>query len=112
MTVATICRSVVGLGGGLLGYCALTTYLTPFLADRFGMTDTDDQLRFNAIANGIGVATLVLFSLVGGVLSDRVGRRKPFIVAGGLVMAVALVGVAAAPSGSVHESADLGGSGR
>ncbi|ROO86774.1 putative MFS family arabinose efflux permease [Actinocorallia herbida] len=81
----------------MLGYGALTSYLTLFLAADFGMTDTDDQLAFNAVANAASVLALVLFSLVGGFASDRVGKRKPFIVGGGLLMALALVGVAGTP---------------
>jgi MFS family permease len=81
----------------MLGYSALSGYLTLFLAARFGMHDTDEQLRFNAIANTVGVLTLVVFSVVGGFLSDRLGRRKPFVIAAGLIMATAQVGVATTP---------------
>ncbi|MFF9507423.1 MFS transporter [Streptomyces sp. NPDC014724] len=81
----------------LLGYGALTGYLTLFLAADFGMEDTDEQLRFNALANGVSVAALVVFSIVGGVLSDRTGRRKPFVIGSGLVMAAALAVVTVTP---------------
>lgn len=60
----------------MLGYGALSGYLTLFLAADFGMADTDEQLQFNALANTAGVLPLVLFSVVGGYLSDRVGSRK------------------------------------
>ncbi|MER7705371.1 MFS transporter [Kitasatospora sp. NPDC097605] len=81
----------------MLGYGALAGYLTLFLAAEFGMDDTDEQLRFNALANGLNVATLVVASVVGGVLSDRVGRRKPFVMGGGLLMAAVLAGVTVTP---------------
>ncbi|WP_380281518.1 MFS transporter [Kitasatospora purpeofusca] len=81
----------------MLGYGSLSGYLTLFLAAEFGMDDTDEQLRFNALANGLSVATLVVASVVGGVLSDRLGRRKPFVMGGGLVMAAVLAVVSATP---------------
>ncbi|WP_157752048.1 MFS transporter [Actinoplanes derwentensis] len=81
-----------------LGFGALPGYLTLFLAADFGVTDTDEQLQFNAIANVIGLVALVLFSVLGGYLSDRIGRRKPFIIGAGLVMAGALAGIALTPA--------------
>lgn len=81
----------------ILAFSALASYLTLFLAEEFGMTDTDEQLRFNAIANGLSVAALVVCSIVGGIWSDRVGRRKPFVIGAGLVMAVGLLGIAGTP---------------
>ncbi|MFF2656224.1 MFS transporter [Kitasatospora sp. NPDC058032] len=81
----------------MLGYGALAGYLTLFLAAEFGMDDTGEQLRFNALANGLSVATLVVASVVGGTVSDRVGRRKPFVMGGGLVMAAVLAVVTVTP---------------
>ncbi|MFB7474453.1 MFS transporter [Kitasatospora sp. NPDC056184] len=81
----------------MLGYGALAGYLTLFLAAEFGMEDTDEQLRFNALANGLSVAALVVASVVGGVLSDRLGRRKPFVTAAGLIMAAVLAVVTITP---------------
>ncbi len=80
----------------LLGYGAVATYLTLFLGTAFGMKP-DEQLRFNALAMIIGVGTLIVFSVVGGYVSDRVGRRKPFVVASGLVMASGVLLLAASP---------------
>lgn len=82
----------------MLGYTALGSYLTLFLATDFGVTDTAAQLRFNALANVVSIAALVVFSVLGGIVSDRVGRRKPFVIAGGLVMAFALGLIALTPS--------------
>ncbi|MFF9571458.1 MFS transporter [Streptomyces sp. NPDC014685] len=81
----------------MLGYGALTGCLTLFLAADFGMKDTAEQLRFNALANGVNVTALVIFSIVGGVLSDRTGRRKPFVIGSGLVMSAALAAVIVTP---------------
>ncbi|MBD0708165.1 MULTISPECIES: MFS transporter [unclassified Streptomyces] len=81
----------------MFGYGALASYLTLFLAAEFDMTDTDEQLAFNALANGVSVATLVVASIVGGTLSDRLGRRKPFVFGSGILMAAVLAGVTFTP---------------
>lgn len=80
----------------LLGYGGVSGYLTLYLGSRFGM-GIGEQLAFNAIANILSVGALVLFSVVGGVLSDRSGRRKPFVLASGLVIAAGTAVVACAP---------------
>lgn len=80
----------------LLGYGATATYLTLFLGSAFEM-DTDQQLQTNALAMVIGVGTLVIFSIVGGYASDRVGRRKPFVFISGLVVAAGVLLLAISP---------------
>ncbi len=80
----------------LLGYGATATYLTLFLASAFGMAPAQ-QLQTNALAMIIGVGTLVIFSVVGGYASDRVGRRKPFVVISGLVVALGVLLLAISP---------------
>ncbi|MBF4585697.1 MFS transporter [Curtobacterium sp. VKM Ac-2887] len=80
----------------LVAYGSVSTYLTLFLATSYGM-NTQEQLAFNAIAQIIGVGTLIAFSVVGGFVSDRAGRRKLFIVISGLVIAVGVAGTALSP---------------
>jgi len=41
------------------------------------------------LLTAIYAATTIVTAVVGGVLSDRVGRRKPFVIASGLVVSVA-----------------------
>ena len=41
------------------------------------------------LLTAIYAATTVVTAIVGGVLSDRIGRRKPFVIASGLVVSVA-----------------------
>lgn len=81
----------------ILGYGSVTGYLTLYLGNAYGM-NTTQQLAFNAIANIIAVGALVLFSIVGGFISDRVGRRKPFVFIGGLLIAAGVSVVAASPT--------------
>ncbi|GAB3584662.1 MFS transporter [Leifsonia lichenia] len=80
----------------LVAYGSVSTYLTLFLGTAYAM-NTTEQLSFNAIAQIVGVGTLVVFSVVGGFISDRVGRRKPFIIVSGSMIALGVAGVAVSP---------------
>ncbi|WP_405475945.1 MFS transporter [Paenarthrobacter ilicis] len=81
----------------LLGFGATSTYITLFLGAEFGM-DTDAQLKFNALAQAASIGTLVVFSILGGYLSDKVGRRKPFVLASGLVLGLGVILIAISPN--------------
>ncbi|GAA4976694.1 MFS transporter [Actinoplanes utahensis] len=89
-----------------MGLASVTTYQAYLLIDRFGYT-TDN------VANGILVATListvglVVGSSAGGLLSDRTGRRKPFVLGSGIVVAVALAVIAYAGTFPVFLAAVL-----
>ncbi|HEU5107858.1 MAG TPA: MFS transporter, partial [Micromonosporaceae bacterium] len=78
---AWVTRFAVQLGNALG-----TLYLLYFLSDAVGLDDAEAGLLvLILIYSGALVATAV----VSGVLSDRTGRRKPFVIAAGVVMAVA-----------------------
>ncbi|MDR0849267.1 MAG: MFS transporter [Propionibacteriaceae bacterium] len=81
----------------LIGYGSVTGYLTLYLGVAYGM-DTTQQLAFNATANLIAVGSLVVFSVIFGFISDKVGRRKPFVMVGGLMISVGVLIVAASPA--------------
>lgn len=73
----------------VIGFYGAQTYGLYILRDYVGLSDTEST----AVAAQIGVVLLVgvLISALGsGVLSDKVGRRKPFIVWSSVVMSVAL----------------------
>lgn len=80
----------------LIGYGSVTGYLTLYLGTAYGMS-TGQQLGFNATANIIAVGALMVFSVIGGFVSDRLGRKKVFVVVGGLMIAVGVGGVALSP---------------
>lgn len=71
---------IIGMGG-------VVSYLTLFLGAAYGMS-IEEQLAFNAIANVVYVGSLVIASVFGGRLSDRVGRKKPFIIGSGILIAL------------------------
>jgi len=77
----------------LLAFGGVSTYLTLFLATAYGMS-TDEQLQFNLIAQAVSIGTLIVFSIIGGFLSDKVGRRKPFVFVAGLVLGLGTVLIA------------------
>lgn len=80
----------------LLAFGATSTYITLFLGAVFKM-NTTEQLSFNAIAQAASIGTLVVFSIIGGYLSDKVGRRKPFVLAAGVVLGLGVILVALSP---------------
>jgi MFS family permease len=81
----------------VLAYAFLATYQVYFLIDHLRIAES-------AVPQQIFIATLlqssivVATSLVSGRVSDRLGRRKPFVFAAALLYAVAMVLVAMAGS--------------
>jgi MFS family permease len=78
-----------------LGNAMATLYLLYFLRDRVHHGDAEDGL---AILIVVYTAATVLTVVVGGVLSDRSGRRKPSVIVSGYVMAVAALILAVWPT--------------
>lgn len=73
------------------------SYLTLYLIQDFGMS-TDEaatKVFYATLVNVLGVLSTT--SLVGW-MSDRFGRRKPFVLIAGFVGVIGLVGIAVAPS--------------
>ncbi|GGF30398.1 MFS transporter [Subtercola lobariae] len=81
----------------MFGYASVAAYLTLFLAVDFGMRDTASQLQFNLIATLVSVVFIVTFSILGGRLSDRLGRRRIFVRLGGIILGVGVLIVAVSP---------------
>lgn len=81
----------------LLGYGGVSGYLTLYLGARYGM-NVKEQLAFNALGQLVSIGALVVFSVIGGIVSDRLhGRRKGFLVISGLLVAAGTLIVALAP---------------
>ena len=74
----------------VMAYAFLTTYQVYFLLNRLHRAEADipNLVFLGTLAQSSAV---VLASLVGGRISDRVGRRKVFVCAAALVYAVAMV---------------------
>ncbi|MGH1526414.1 MFS transporter [Leifsonia sp. L25] len=70
-----------------------TTFTAFFFAERLGV-GVDKVAGVIAALGGIGVLATTAGALGGGFLSDRLRRRRLFLVVGGLVMAVGMVTMA------------------
>jgi MFS family permease len=79
----------------MLGDSIAVLYLLYFLRDRLHVADAEKKLLYLILVYTAGV---LLSAVLGGRLSDRSGRRKPLVVAAGLVMAVPAVMLAIWPN--------------
>ncbi|MEU2334573.1 MFS transporter [Streptomyces sp. NPDC013172] len=78
---AWLTRFLINLSNALV-----LLYLLYYLRDRLRYHDPEQGVLVLTAVNGL---TLMATVVVGGVWSDRVGRRKPFVVWSGMLMAAA-----------------------
>lgn len=79
------------------GISLTTTYATFFYASRLGIS-VQEIAPIVAILSVVGIVSSSLGAIVGGGLSDKLGRRRPFVLAGVLLFATGSVISAFAPS--------------
>ncbi|MGR6919846.1 MFS transporter [[Actinomadura] parvosata] len=84
--------ALVWLGRFLMqvGLTFLSTYQLYFLLDRLGLVP-EEAGRQLAFVGGIGILVTTSFAIVGGILSDRLKRRKVFIYLATALSATGLV---------------------
>ncbi|MEU1753924.1 MFS transporter [Micromonospora matsumotoense] len=90
---AWITRFLVQIGNALG-----TLYLLYFLTDGVGYPDPEGGLLVLILLYTVG---MMLTAVVAGMLSDRSGRRKVYVIVSGVVMAVAALLLAVAPTWSM-----------
>ncbi|MFJ4621680.1 MFS transporter [Streptomyces sp. NPDC088812] len=80
-----------------VGISCVTSYQVYFLMDRlgYGASEVSGKILVSTV---VMVAAVVAGSLLGGVLSDRSGRRKPYVLGSSLLLAVGLLLIATAYS--------------
>ncbi|MFE1949375.1 MFS transporter [Streptomyces sp. NPDC059524] len=78
---AWLTRFLINLGNALV-----LLYLFYYLRDQLHYPDPESGVLILTAVNGV---TLLATVVVGGVWSDRVGRRKPFVLWSGVLIAVA-----------------------
>ncbi|MFC7753728.1 MFS transporter [Tsukamurella soli] len=79
----------------ILAYSFLTTYQTFYLIHRVGV-GADDVAHVVFLGTLANSTVWIVLSLVGGPLSDRLRRRKPFVLTASAVYGIALVVLAVA----------------
>ncbi|GAB3598319.1 MFS transporter [Microbacterium tumbae] len=81
----------------MFGYAGIATYLPYFLQDRFAL---DEQATVSTIllANVASTIAMAVSAPLGGFLSDRIGKRRPFVALAGVIMVAGLLLLAFAPS--------------
>lgn len=80
----------------MFGYAGIATFLPLYLVTKFGL---DEQGAVGVIlaANLASMAAMAISSPLGGFLSDKIGKRRPFVAVAGVIMVVGLVILAIAP---------------
>ncbi|UNK70436.1 MFS transporter [Microbacterium sp. H1-D42] len=81
----------------MFGYAGIATFLPFYLVERFQLSE-QDAIGTILLANLASMAAMMISSPLGGILSDRVGKRRPFVAVAGAIMVVGLVILAVAPS--------------
>jgi MFS family permease len=74
----------------ILGFAVYTTYQPYFITDRLGVP-VDERIVQQLIALLVFSGVLTVSALLCGRLSDRMGRRKPFVFGAAAVVSVGLV---------------------
>jgi MFS family permease len=72
------------------GMFSITNYQLYILTDYIGL-DTGGAAGLIAISATITLAASILFGFIAGPLSDRVGRRKPFVIGAALLIAIGVL---------------------
>ncbi|HEX2895296.1 MAG TPA: MFS transporter [Marmoricola sp.] len=73
-----------------LGNALVILYLLYYLKDAIDLTDKQAEDGVFVLTALYGVIT-ILTAILGGIWSDRLGRRKPFVIGSGLIAAAALL---------------------
>lgn len=81
----------------MFGYAGIATFLPLYLVTKFGL-DEESAIAVILAANLASMAAMAISSPLGGFLSDKLGKRRPFVAIAGVIMVVGLVILAVAPS--------------
>lgn len=80
----------------MFGYAGIATFLPLYLVTKFAL-DEQGAVGTILIANLASMAAMAISAPLGGFLSDKIGKRRPFVAIAGVVMVVGLVILAIAP---------------
>lgn len=80
----------------MFGYAGIATFLPFYLTEKFAL-DEQAAIGIILLANLASMVAMAISGPVGGILSDRIGKRRPFVAIAGVIMVVGLVILALAP---------------
>ncbi|WP_374976547.1 MFS transporter [Microbacterium trichothecenolyticum] len=80
----------------MFGYAGIATFLPFYLTEKFQL-DEQTAIQTILLANVASMAAMMISSPIGGILSDKIGKRRPFVAIAGIVMVGGLVLLAFAP---------------
>lgn len=80
----------------MFGYAGIATFLPFYLTEEFGL-DEQGAISTILLANVASMVAMMISSPLGGFLSDKIGKRRPFVAVAGLIMVVGLALLAFAP---------------
>ncbi|WEK61948.1 MAG: MFS transporter [Candidatus Microbacterium colombiense] len=80
----------------MFGYAGIATFLPLYLVTKFSL-DEQGAISTILLANLASMAAMAISAPLGGILSDRIGKRRPFVAIAGVIMVVGLVILALAP---------------
>ncbi|RAX46827.1 MFS transporter [Arthrobacter sp. AQ5-06] len=81
----------------MFGYIGIATFMPLYLTEKFGLSE-QDVISTIVLAHVASTLMVVVSGPIGGVWSDRVGKRRIFVAASGVIMVVGLLILAFAPS--------------
>lgn len=84
-----------------VGTAFFTTYQLYFLLDRLGYTAQQAGQQL-AVVGGLALLATIGFTILGGFLSDKLRRRKPFIYVAAAMICIGMVTAAFAPNFVVY----------
>ena len=84
----------------MFGYAGIATFLPFYLTEKFGL-DEQTAISTILIANLASMGAMAISGPIGGILSDKIGKRRPFVAIAGVIMVAGLVILAFAPSVAV-----------
>ncbi|WP_127819069.1 MFS transporter [Microbacterium sp. CPCC 204701] len=80
----------------MFGYAGIATFLPFYLTEKFHL-DEQGAITTILVANLASMAAMMISAPIGGILSDRIGKRRPFVAVAGVIMVAGLVLLAFAP---------------
>jgi len=84
-----------------VGIYTMSVYTVYFLTDRLDI-DAGTVASLSATAGGIGVFVTIFGAIGSGVISDRIGRRKPILMVSGFIAALGLVMIGLTTSSAMY----------